>query len=226
MKTILIIGGSKGIGKSVLMQQLDLGNKVINLSRTKIDITHNNLLSYEFDILNPNFPTIDNVSHLIYCPGSINLKPLSSLSMDDFRTDMEINFFGAIACIKNYLPALKKEQNSSIVLFSTAAAKMGMPFHTSISAAKCALEGFAKSLAAELAPNVRVNTIAPSIVDTTLASRILRNDSIKEKITNNHPLKRILNTAEVAETVNYLCNSLSISGQTITLDNGITTLKI
>ena len=147
MKNIVIIGGSKGIGHSILMQQLE-NNKLHNISRTPPDISHPNLTHYSIDVLQDALPEIQNIDTLIYCPGSINLKPIGSLSIDDFRTDFEINVIGAVKAIQKYLPVLKKGTNPSIVLFSTVAAKLGMPFHASIATAKAGVEGLVKSLGA------------------------------------------------------------------------------
>jgi NAD(P)-dependent dehydrogenase (short-subunit alcohol dehydrogenase family) len=161
MKTIVIVGGSKGIGNGVLVQQLE-NYKVINISRTAPDITHPNLIHFSVDVLRDALPEFESIDALVYCPGSINLKPILGLSLDDFRKDFEINVMGAVKVIQHYLPALKKGEKPSIVLFSTVAAKLGMPFHSSIAASKAAVEGLVKSLGAELAPLIRINGIAPT----------------------------------------------------------------
>ena len=135
MKNIVIIGGSKGIGSAILLQQLET-NLVYNISRNAPDITHPNLKHFNVDVLKDSLPEIENIDTLIYCPGSINLKPIGSLSIDDFRNDFEINVISAVKAIQKYLPVLKKGTNPSIVLFSTVAAKLGMPFHASIATAK------------------------------------------------------------------------------------------
>lgn len=160
MKNIAIIGGSKGIGNAILNQQLK-NNFVYNLSRTAPDILHPNLFHFSIDVLQDNLPELDSIDSLIYCPGSITLKPIQSLSIEDFRHDFEINVLGAVKVIQKYLPVLKKGTDPSIILFSTVATKLGMPFHTSISAAKSAVEGLVKSLGAEMAGVIRVNGIAP-----------------------------------------------------------------
>jgi 3-oxoacyl-[acyl-carrier protein] reductase len=150
MKNILIIGGSKGIGFEILKQQLE-NNQVYNISRNEPEIIHPNFKHYSLDVLRDLLPDIENIDVLIYCPGSINLKPIGSLSIDDFRNDFEINVIGAVKSIQKYLPVLKKGTNPSIVLFSTVAAKLGMPFHASIATAKAGIEGLVKSLGAGLA---------------------------------------------------------------------------
>lgn len=227
MRNIVIIGGSKGIGSAILLQQLE-NNKVYNISRTAPDITHPNLIHYPISILEDDLPEIEAVDVLIYCPGSITLKPILSLNLDDFRNDFEINVIGAVKAIQKYLPALKKGNNPSIVLFSTVATKLGMPFHASIATAKAGIEGLVKSLGAELASAVRVNAIAPTITETTLSSNILRNERMKENMMERHPMKSYLKPNEVAEMANYLIseNAKSISGQVFEMDYGIVSFKL
>ena len=229
MKTVLIIGGSRGIGNAILESHLVSGNKVINMSRTPASQSHDNLIQYTTDVLLDEFPGIDEpIDHLFYCPGSINLKPINSLSVDDFRDDLEINLIGAIKVIKHYLKNLKAADNASVLLFSTVAAKLGMPYHASVAASKAAIEGLVKSLGAEWAPKMRINAIALSLTDTDLAARLLRNDKMKENMIERHPLQRILNPQEVASFANYLCSSQAsaFSGQIFEMDNGIVSFKL
>lgn len=227
MKNILIIGGSKGIGNAILLQQLEK-NKVITISRTTPEQTHPNLTHYELDVLKDALPEIENLDTIIYCPGSITLKPIGSLSIDDFRNDFEINVIGAVKVIQKYLPLLKKGNRSSILLFSTVAAKLGMPFHASIATAKAGVEGLVKSLGAELASTIRINAIAPTITDTSLAAGILRNDRMKENMVERHPMKGYLQPQEVAEMADFLISekAKSISGQIFEMDYGIVSFKI
>jgi len=227
MKTILVIGGSKGIGNAILTSLID-ENKVINISRTSPELNHTNLTHYTCDVLTDDFPELDTIDSLIYCPGSINLKPISRLKLDDFRTDFEINVIAAVKAIQHYLPALKKGTNPSILLFSTVASKLGMPFHASVAASKSAIEGLAKSLGAELAPTIHVNAIAPTVTDTDLASKLLRNERLIENIKERHPLKKFLNPSEVADLATFLISdkAKSISGQIFELDCGIVSFKI
>ena len=227
MKNIVIIGGSKGIGSAILLKQLE-NSTVYNISRTTPDISHPNLVHYPIDVLLDALPELENIDTLIYCPGSINLKPIGSLSIDDFRNDFEINVIGAVKTIQKYLPALKKGTNPSIVLFSTVAVKLGMPFHASIAVAKAGIEGLVKSLGAELASSVRINAIAPTITETSLSASILRNDRMKENMIERHPMKGYLKPEEVAEMANFLISekAKSISGQIFEMDYGIVTFKI
>ena len=227
MKNIVIIGGSKGIGNAIVTQMVEK-NKVYNISRSAPTISNPNLKHFELNVLEDELPEIENIDVLIYCPGSINLKPIMSLSVDDFRNDFEINVIGAVKAIQKYLPALKKGNNPSILLFSTVAAKLGMPFHASIATAKSGVEGLVKSLGAELAPTIRVNAIAPTITETSLSANILRNDRMKENMVERHPMKGYLKPEEVAGMAQFLIseNAKSVSGQVFEMDYGIVSFKI
>lgn len=227
MKTIAIIGGSSGIGKSLVNLERDR-NKVITIQRNASEIIHENVTEYLVDVLNEELPNLESLDTLVYCPGSINLKPFSRLTEEDFKKDYEINVLGAVRVLQKYLPLLKKGTNPSVLLFSTVAVKMGMPFHTSISAAKGAVEGLMKSLAAEYAPKIRFNAIAPTLTNTRLAEKILRNDKSKELSAERHPLKRYLEPNEVAEMASFIISDkgASFSGQIIEMDCGIVNLKI
>lgn len=227
MKTIIIVGGSKGIGKAIAQKLLPTHN-IINISRTAPDFTHENLTHHSCDILKDDLPEIESADGLVYCPGSINLKPIARLSLDDFREDFEINVLGAVKSIQAYLDILKKGDKPSIVLFSTVAAKLGMPYHASVAASKSAVEGLVKSLGAEMATSLRINAIAPTVTDTDLASKLLRNEKMIENITERHPLKKFLKPEEVADMAEFLLSekTASISGQVFELDCGIVTFKI
>jgi len=227
MKTAVIIGGSRGIGNAIVTTLLH-DFKVINISRNSPENIHPNLSHFSCNILKDELPELEHVDVLIYCPGSINLKPISRLTENDFKADFEINVLGAIKVIQKYLPNLKMSKQPSILLFSTVAVKLGMPFHASIAAAKGAIEGVVKSLAAELAPKIRINAIAPTVTDTELAAKLLRNDKMKESISERHPLKKYLNPEEVAGMAEFLISekAASISGQIFEMDCGIVTLKI
>ncbi|WP_026753396.1 SDR family NAD(P)-dependent oxidoreductase [Sediminibacter sp. Hel_I_10] len=227
MKTYIVIGGSKGIGNAIVHTLLE-NNKVINLSRSQPDIEHDNLTHHNCDVLNEELPDIDAADGLVYCPGSINLKPIGRFSLDEFREDYEINVIGAVKAIQKYLKTLKNGQDPSIVLFSTVAAKLGMPFHASIAAAKSGVEGLVKSLGAEMATTLRINAIAPTVTDTDLASKLLRNDKMIENIKDRHPMKNYLKPADIAGMAEFLLSekAQSISGQVFEMDYGIVSFKI
>lgn len=227
MRTLILIGGSKGIGKAIANTLLPSHN-VINISRSTPEFTHDNLQHIGCDVVIEDLPEIESADALIYCPGSINLKPINRLKLEDFRSDFEINVVGAVKAVQKYLPILKSGENPSIVLFSTVAVKLGMPFHASVAAAKAGVEGLTKSLGAELAPSVRVNAIAPTVTDTDLAAKLLRNDRMIENMKERHPLKKYLDPQEVADLASYLVSdkSLALSGQVFEMDCGIVSFKI
>ena len=228
MKNIVVIGGSKGIGKEIIKSQLEIGNKCYNLSRTDSGINNSNLNEEKVDVLNDNLPEIENIDSVIYCPGSINLKPILQLKEEDFINDFNINVLGAIKTVKTYLNNLKRGNDPSLLFFSTVAVGQGMPFHSSVSVAKAGIEGLTKSLAAELAPTVRVNCIAPTITRTDMAQRILRNEKIEENIANKHPLKKICEAKDISDMAGFLIstNAKNITGQIMRVDGGMSTLKI
>lgn len=227
MKHLVIIGGSKGIGKAITKSFLDT-HKVTNISRNEPDFSHENLTHHSCDILTDDLPDIENLDHLIYCPGSINLKPIGRLKLDDFRADFEINVIGAVKALQKYIEPLKKGNNPSVVLFSTVATKLGMPFHASVAASKSAVEGLVKSVGAELAPTVRINAVAPTVTNTDLASKLLRNEKQEDNMRERHPLKKYLQPEDVANMATFLCSdkASSISGQVFDLDCGIVSFKI
>lgn len=227
MQSVAIIGGSKGIG-SAIVQNLVEQNQVINVSRSSPNLKHVNLTHHTCDVLIDSLPEIEKLDTLIYCPGSINLKPISRLSLDDFKNDFEINVLGAVKVIQHYLPKLKKGSNPSILLFSTVACKLGMPFHASITVAKSGIEGLVKSLGAELAPTIRINAIAPTVTDTELAAKLLRNEKMIDNMMQRHPLKKYLQPGEVADMAEFLISEKanSISGQIFEMDCGIVSFKI
>ena len=171
----------------------------------------------------------EEIHGLVYCPGSINLKPFNRLTQQDFINDFQQNVLGAVAIIQKLLPNLKKANGASIVLFSTVAAKLGMPFHASIAASKAAIEGLAKSLAAELAGSkIRVNVIAPSLTDTPLATALLNTSEKKDASGKRHPLQRVGTAEEMAKFVAFLISEDSswITGQIIGIDGGMGSLKV
>jgi NAD(P)-dependent dehydrogenase (short-subunit alcohol dehydrogenase family) len=163
---------------------------------------------------------------LVYCPGSILLKPFKSLGVQQFQADFELNVLGAVRCLQAAEGALKKGNAPSVVLFSTVAVKKGMPFHASIAAAKGAVEGLARSLAAEWAPIVRVNAIAPSLTDTPLAERLLASEEKRKAAADRHPLKRVGTAAEMASLAAYLLSPAAgfITGQVVGADGGMGSL--
>lgn len=223
-----MIGGSHGIGLD-LAKILMKDHHLYIASRTNDHISAFPLTHIPFDAENDQLDmTIipEEIHGFVYSPGSINLKPFKMLSNENFREDMEINFFSMVGVLKELMPRMAN--GSSMVFFSTVAVGTGMPFHTSIAAAKGAVEGFARALAAEYAPRVRCNVIAPSLVDTPLASRLLNNDRKKEMMAERHPLKRVGSTDDIAQLAALLLSDSGswITGQTFGVDGGISTLNI
>ncbi|MCG8733879.1 SDR family NAD(P)-dependent oxidoreductase [Tenacibaculum finnmarkense] len=225
MKTIVVVGGSSGIGKAIVNKLKDT-HKIINISRTAPE-EHENVTHYSCDVLNDELPVLEDINGLVYCPGSINLKSFTRLKVADFKTDFEINVIGAINTLKAYETSLAKN-NGSVVLFSTVASVLGMPFHASIATSKSAVEGLTKSLAAEYATKIRFNAIAPTVTDTPLAKRLLRNEKQQESMQDRHPLKKYLTPQEVAGLASYLLSedASSITGQIIPMDAGIVSVKL
>ncbi|MGW1456278.1 SDR family NAD(P)-dependent oxidoreductase [Salegentibacter agarivorans] len=228
-KNILLIGGSTGIGLEIANQLVN-ENNVIVASRNKGEL-NDDIKHLEFDVLKDNIEDLDlpeEIHGLVYCPGSINLKPFKMLKHKDFEEEMNLNFLSLVKVVQEVLPKLKKAEKASLVFFSTVAVKVGMPFHTSVAAAKGAIEGFAKSLAAEYAPSLRVNVIAPSLTDTPLAEKLLSNDSKKEKMSERHPLKRVGTAKDIANASTFLLSDENswITGQILGVDGGLSTLNI
>ena len=168
-----------------------------------------------------------SLAGVVYMPGTINLKPFTRLSLEDFLMDFQINFMGAVKVLKQVLPVLKKQTQASIVLFSSVAVSQGLPFHTSIAAAKGAVEGFARALAAELAPKIRVNVIAPSLTDTPLVAKLLANHQRRVAAAERHPLKRIGTPQDVAALASFLLTEKSewITGQVFAADGGMSSIS-
>lgn len=227
-KNILLIGGSHGIGFEMAKNLLD-EYTVYVASRTNEQLGNLDVNYISFDATTDTLDEtqLPNEIHgFAYCPGSINLKPFKMLSMETFKEDMELNFFSLVNVVKTIIP--KMAEGSSMVFFSTVAVGTGMPFHTSVAAAKGAIEGFSKSMAAEYAPKIRVNTIAPSLVDTQLAKRLLNNDKKKELMSERHPLKRYGRTVDIANLAVFLLSEKSgwMTGQILGVDGGISTLNV
>jgi len=227
MHTYLVVGGSSGIGYETCRQLLSAGHQVVVIGRNKPDLP---VTFFQSDVVaNDTLPVWDEpLNGLVYCPGSIRLKPFKGLTASDFEEDLRINYLGLIKALHHYHPALKRSGNASVVVFSTVAVKTGMPFHASIAGAKGAVEGLARSLAAEWAPSIRVNVVAPSLTDTPLAERLLDSDSKREASAARHPLKQIGDAKNTASLVSWLLSddSVFMSGQVLRPDGGISSLKV
>lgn len=224
-KNIVLIGGSTGIGLK-LAQILKDDHAVTMISRNNPEIE--GITHHRADIIKDELPDINEmIDGFVYLPGSINLKPFKMLREENFKDDFEINFLGAVKAIKKYEENLKESETASVVMFSTVAVQQGLSFHASISAAKGAVEAFIRSMAAEYAPNIRFNAIAPSIVDTPLAKNLLRNEKQRNRSEERHPLKRIGEPEDIAQAAKYLLSDEAswMTGQILHLDGGLSSIK-
>ena len=222
MKEIVLIGASSSTCQSFIQKYKNNYN-FISLSRN----TNYSDIG-DFDILDSSrYLKIEKqIDGLVYFPGTINLRPFRSLKTENFIEDFNVNVLGLITALKFYQKQFNK--GASVVVFSTVAAKLGMPFHASVSTVKSAVSGLAKSLAAEWAPNVRVNCISPSIFKSEMSKRILSSETMIEKISNNHPMKRHGETNDISSLINFLLSEESswITGQDFSVDGGMSTLKL
>lgn len=226
--TYLLIGGNSGMGFATARLLCSQGCSLVVAARTPGPLTELGIPVQPFEATSPTPlelpPVLDG---LVYFPGSITLKPFHRLTTADFLHDLHVNLLGAVSAIQSALPALKASPSASIILFSSVAAAQGMPFHSSIAAAKGAVEGFARSLAAELAPQIRVNVIAPSLTDTPLAGPLLNSDAKREASAKRHPLQQLGNPDDVAALVAFLLSESSrfITGQILRADGGLSSVR-
>lgn len=231
MKTFLVIGGSSGIGKQIVEDLIEQEHNVYatynssNINDLQVGAKWSRLnvreeISLEF------LP--EKIDGLVYCPGAINLLPFHRLKENEIITDFELQVLGAVKCIQSALPYLKKSESSSIVLFSSVAVNKGFNFHSLVGISKGAIEGLIKSLAAEFAPKIRVNAIAPSITNTPLASRLLSSEQKVLANSERHPLKRIGQPKDISSMVKFLLTEEAswISGQILAIDGGLSSIKI
>lgn len=231
-KNYLVVGGTSGIGLEIVKQLTEGGANVFVLSRTNKNLENIPGVEHlEGDVTDDNFKVDglpEDLEGIVYCPGSINLKSFRSLKAAQFQKDLNVNLLGAVRVLHATQNLLKKGKHPAIVLFSTVAVSQGMPFHASIAAAKGAVEGLTRSLAAEWAPKIRVNCIAPSLTQTPLAERLLSSLDKIEASANRHPLKKIGDAGEIASLALFLLSNKAawISGQVIGADGGLSTLRV
>ena len=231
MKTYIIIGASSGIGLQLAKTLAEKGDTVIGTYNShpvenSQNITYHplNVTAAELDL--SFFPEV--IDGIIYCPGSINLKPFGRIKAEDFLSDFNLQVGGLIKILQASFPSLKKSANASVVVFSTVAVQLGLQFHSQVSASKGAIEGLTKALSAEWAPSIRVNCIAPSLTDTPLAASLLNTDEKKAANALRHPLKKIGTASDIANMAAFLLseNAAWITGQIIHVDGGMSTVKV
>ncbi len=231
----VVVGGSRGIGFGLVKRLTSTGAQTTVISRhagdvdTMPGVTHIKADVTADEITPDMLPSV--IDGLAYCPGSINLGPLRGIKPDKMINDFELNVVGAIRCLQAALPAMKAASAMTappaIVLFSTVAASQGLPMHASIAASKGAIEALTRSLAAELAPNIRVNCVAPSLTDTPLAASLLSSDQKRAAMAERHPLKRIGTIDDIASMAEFLISDRSawMTGQVVRVDGGLSTIR-
>ncbi len=232
-QNILVVGGTSGIGLALAKQLKAQDANVMVASRrpseelVQLGIDHLPLdITADVGSLTAALP--DVLHGLAYCPGTINLKPFSRLTDDDFLKDLQVNVLGTVRVVRAVLPKLKKAESSSMVFFSTVAARVGMNFHASVATAKSALEGLTVSLAAELAPSkIRVNAVAPSLTATPLAGNLLSTPEKREASDKRHPLGRVGTPDDIAAVAALLLSDQGswFTGQVIHVDGGMSALR-
>jgi len=225
---VLIVGGNSGMGLETVRRLKAMDVPMVAAARTRGPLEELGVPVQPFEAGQPGLLELpDRLSGLVYFPGSISLKPFHRLGDDDFLSELQTNLLGAVSVLRQAMPALKSADSSAVVLFSSVAVTQGMPFHASVAAAKGAVEGFAKSLAAEWAPKVRVNVIAPSLTDTPLAGSLLTTDVKREASANRHPTQSIGDPADVAALVEFLLSDASkfVTGQVMRADGGLSSIR-
>jgi NAD(P)-dependent dehydrogenase (short-subunit alcohol dehydrogenase family) len=223
-KNIVLVGGNSGIGKAVAEQLTAQGATLFMYSKSGEGTTPLDF-SIDFEEI-PGLPEV--IDGLVYCPGTINLKPFHRISIEDFKQEMEVNFYGAVRLLQACLKGLKKSTSPAVVLYSTVAVQTGMGFHSGISSAKGAIEGLTRSLAAEWAPSkIRVNAIAPSLTETPLAGALLSTPEKKEASDKRHPLGRVGHPEDIAAATLFLLSSEAawMTGQILHVDGGMSHIK-
>lgn len=232
MRNYVIIGGSSGIGAAIVESlkhepEIQVFASYLNHQKESLGNIH----FFPFNALNDQLDvkTLPAEIHgFVFCPGAIELKPFHRLTESGVLEDFKLQVLGAMKAIQSILPKLKASHTASIVLFSTVAVQQGFNFHAQVAMSKGAIEGLTRSLAAEFAPSIRVNCIAPSLTDTLLAGKLLNSPEKHEANAARHPLKRIGSPSDHAELTLFLLsdNAKWITGQIIHVDGGMSSIKM
>jgi NAD(P)-dependent dehydrogenase (short-subunit alcohol dehydrogenase family) len=223
----VVFGGSRGIGAAVVERMMNEGHAIWAVSRSGEAADGATGIAWDAISDEAILDLPSEIHGVVYAPGSINLKPFRGLKLEEFRADFELNAMGAVKALQACLPAMKTAGKASVVLFSTVAVQSGMSFHASIAMAKGAIEGLTRSLAAEWAPQIRVNAIAPSLVNTDLAARLLSTPEKVEASGKRHPLQRVGEPQDIAAAVEFLLSAGSdwMTGQIMAIDGGMGSLR-
>lgn len=230
MKNVLVIGGSSGIGAAIVDELLERDYRVTATFRShEISLDHPTLVKQRFDVLedDPSSIQMDEVDAIVYAPGSIDLKPFNRFEVSDLQSDLQLNALAAFNVIKSLYSKLRKGKDPSVVLFSTVAVQTGFPYHLQVGISKGAVEGMVRALAAEFAPRIRVNAIAPSLTDTPLAGNILSTEEKKKANGDRHPLGRVGEPKDIAAVAEFLVSDRSswVTGQIMHVDGGMSSIK-
>jgi NAD(P)-dependent dehydrogenase (short-subunit alcohol dehydrogenase family) len=232
MANFFIVGASSGIGQQLAKQLSTDGHKIYaTYHKNPVTSYNNSIAFYKLNVLDEtiNLDFLpESIDGLVYCPGSINLRAFERINPTDFNEDFNLQLTGAVKILQKVMPRLKKSENASVVLFSTVAVQLGLGFHSQVAASKGAIEGLTKALAAEYAPKIRFNCIAPSLTDTPLASSLLNSEAKIEANAQRHPLKRIGKVNDIANAAEFLLSEKAswITGQIFHVDGGLSTIKI
>ncbi len=227
----LIIGASSGIGYTLAQQLSAKGNRVYGTYNQHPITEQTDLLSYHpLNVLDAEqdlsfLPEV--LDGVVYCVGAIQLRPFERIKAEDFLNDYRLQVLGAIQILQKVMPLLKKSESASIVLVSTLAVQTGLTFHSQVASSKGAIEGLVRALAAEYAPKIRVNAIAPSLTDTPLAASLLNTEQKREANALRHPLKRIGTSEDMSEAIQFLLGTQSawVTGQILAIDGGMSSLR-